>query len=232
MHIIHQTSSIVAIATVGSANAKTGPMIQIWLLDARMHPVESRRSGADATNQCEGCPLASGNGCYVSPNPLGAIWRALQRGAYTPLDMGTPDWERFWRGADVRFGAYGNPSNLPLLMIEDIVRLARRHTGYFHDWQVLGPIAAKQYGRFFMASTSPANDEFARNLGLRTFCVGETKPSGSIECLADARGLQCADCGLCDGTERSRSRSRPLPSVWIRPHGYQVAKARAVQASH
>lgn len=229
--IIHQTASIVAVATRNSDNPKTGNMVQIWILDARMHPAESRATGADSQNQCEGCPLASNNGCYVGINPLGAIWRKLQRGGYETLEMGSPEWDAFFRGSDVRFGAYGNPSALPLEMVADIVRLARRHTGYFHDWALMAPVLAKSYGRFFMASAEPSTREFAENLGLRTFTVSASRPEGSIECLSDTKGLTCSECGLCDGTARSRSRSKPLPSVWIRPHGYQATKADRATAT-
>ena len=102
------------------------------------------------------------------------------------------------------------------------------HTGYFHDWNIMPMQLAKSYGRFLMASCEPSNVAFAQNLGLRTFTVVSETPSDrslGIECLADSKGLQCAECGLCDGTARSAKRSKPLPSVWIKAHGYQVKKA-------
>lgn len=221
--IIHETQDIVAIATRNSTNRKTGRSVQIWLLDATMHPVESRRSGHDADNQCNGCPFASNNGCYVNANPLGAIWRAYQRGSYEYLQMGTREWYDFFSVPFVRFGAYGNPSHLPLEMVYDISRLATRITGYFHDWNSMPAGLAKSYGKFFMASCEPENVEYARNLGLRTFTISNERIGNDIECLADSKGLTCAECGLCDGNRRRNS----LPSVWINPHGYQKKKAEA-----
>jgi hypothetical protein len=220
----------VAIATADSNNVKTGPMIQIWIMARNVHPVESRRTGHDATLQCQGCPHASNQGCYVSPLPLMAIYRAYKAGGYSHLQIGSAEWDTFFLGESVRFGAYGNPSHLPLEMIENIARLSVSHTGYFHDWNIMPVSLAKAYGRFFMASTEPSNAAFAQNLGLRTFTVVFEIPSDrslGIECLADAKGLQCADCGLCDGTARSATRSKSLPSVWIRAHGYQTSKAIA-----
>jgi len=219
--IIHETQDIVAIATRNSTNRKTGKSVQIWILDATMHPVESRRSGHDADNQCNGCPFSSNNGCYVNANPLGAIWRAYQRGSYEYLQMGTREWHDFFSVPFVRFGAYGNPSHLPVEMIDSIARLSKRITGYFHDWHEMPAPLAKAYGRYFMASCEPTNVEYAKNLGLRTFTISETPLINDIECLADAKGLSCAECGLCDGNNRRSS----LPSVWINPHGYQLKKA-------
>jgi hypothetical protein len=224
--------NVVAIATTGSSNAKTGPMIQIWLIDRNLHPVESIRTGKDASLQCSGCPFASGSGCYVSPLPLMAIWRKFQRNEYPTLSFFSPEWEAFWKGKAVRFGAYGNPSLLPLPVVESIAKLAMRHTGYFHNWRELSPEEAKAYGRFFMASCEPWNVQKAYNLGLRTFTVipeGEQLPEGyGIECLADSKGLTCTECGLCDGTQRSERRTKALPSIWIEAHGFKTKKANSV----
>jgi hypothetical protein len=219
----------VAIATTGTTNAKTGDMIQIWIMDRNLHPVESIRTGKDSSLQCAGCPLASGSGCYVSPLPLMAIWRKFTRNEYPHLNIFSSEWNAFWKGKSVRFGAYGNPSLLPLPVVESIAKLAKRHTGYFHNWKELSSEEAKAYGRFFMASCEPWNVQHAKSLGLRTFTVlPEGKaPEGSLECLADSRGLTCAECGLCDGTERSAKRSVPLPSVWIKAHGFKTRKANA-----
>ena len=228
MYIIYESPELVCIATAASDNAKTGPMVQLWIMARNIHPVESRRTGHDATLQCQGCPYASNKGCYVSPLPLMALWRAYKKGSYSHLQMASAEWDTFFRGASVRFGAYGNPSMLPLEMIENIASLSVSHTGYFHDWNIMPVELAKAYGRYFMASTEPHNVAFAQNLGLRTFTVVSEVPEGKaigIECLADKSGLQCIDCGLCDGTKRSASRSRSLPSVWIRAHGYQTKKA-------
>lgn len=229
MYLIHQTDKVVVIATANSTNRKTGESVQLWILDATMHPVESRRTGHDAENQCQGCPLASGNGCYVNANPLSAIWRKFQRGGYPQLIMGSPEWNRFFSVDYVRFGAYGNPSLLPLAMVKDIASKARKVTGYFHDWHQMPKDTARAYGQFFMASCEPANYRKAQSLGLRTFTVvSEAMPSAGIECLADAKGMTCKQCGLCDGNRRSATRSKPLPNIFITAHGYQVAKAKAM----
>lgn len=120
MYIIHETSNLVAIATTDTDNSKTGNMIQIWIMSKLVHPVESRRTGHDSTLQCQGCPYASNQGCYVSPLALMAIWRAFKAGSYSHLEFGTLAWNAFFDGSSVRLGAYGNPSMLPLAMLQDI----------------------------------------------------------------------------------------------------------------
>jgi len=226
--ILWEDWNVVAIATTGSLNSKTGDMVQIWLLDRNLHPVENIQTRKDASLQCKGCPFASGKGCYVAPMPLMAIWNKYQRNDYPRLAFGSPEWESFWKGKRVRFGAYGNPSLLPLCVVESIAGLAKKHTGYFHNWQTLSIDEAKAYGRFFMASCEPWNIAKAHKLGLRTFTVlpeGAVTEGYGIECLADSKGMTCAECGLCDGTERSAKRSKALPSVWIKAHGFKTRKA-------
>lgn len=228
MYIIHQTEKVVVIATKNSTNRKTGESVQIWILDSRMHPVESRRTGEDAQNQCQGCAFASGNGCYVNANPLSSIWRAWKRGSYSPLIMGSPEWNQFFSTEFVRFGAYGNPSLLPLPMVKDIASRARKITGYFHDWHMMPKETAQAYGEFFMASCEVGNYQKAQSLGLRTFSVVPSAfPAAGIECLADAKGLTCRQCGLCDGNRRTTTRGKALPNVFITVHGYQKQKAIA-----
>ena len=230
MYIIHQTEKTVTIATDNSDNPKTGKGIQVWILDARQHPHQSRTSGDDADNQCKGCPLASYGGCYVGAFAIAGIYKAWQAGKYQPLEMGSKNWNKFFRGQYVRLGAYGNPSLLPITMIESISSLADRVTGYFHDWHLMAPERARSYGRFLMASCETKNWKDAQALGLRTFttCTSESDVQGAgMQCLSDTHKTQCKDCGLCDGTARSNARAKPLPSAWIKVHGYQVKKATA-----
>lgn len=227
-YLLHSDERIFIVATSGSKNEKTGDMIQIWIMDATRHPSESRKSGHDALNQCAGCPLASNNGCYVIDNPLIAIAKKYARDGYKPLSIGTPEFARFFRNRAVRFGAYGNPSLIPLPLVESIAKLSRRWTGYFHDWHLMTEERAQAYGRYFMASCETQSWQKAQAIGLRTFttCAEPSDIVGSgIECLADKAGMQCAECGLCDGTNR---RDGKLPSVWIKVHGRQTKKAAAV----
>lgn len=216
--IIHETKSIVVIALDGSSNRKTGPGVQVWILDRTMHPSDSRRSGTDAKRQCRGCPLSSYRGCYVIDMPLISIWKKYQAGDYPKHGPGSQEFRDLFYGKYVRLGAYGNPSLIPLRTVKKIAGLARRITGYFHDWHLMPAPRARAYGQFLMASTHPHDVKRAWRLGLRTFTTGAMAgEQHGIECLSDSHGITCSQCGLCDGNLRRRD----LPNVWIRPHGYQ-----------
>ena len=222
----------VAIATLETANRKTGDMVQVWFLLRDTHPVQAVQDGTDGETVCSGCPFASGRGCYVNVGqaPL-SIWRAFHRGSYPFLAPG--DYGRVFASRRVRFGAYGNPTLLPLPLVDRIARVSDGWTGYFHDWRT-NP-QAQAYGRYFMASTETADSfKAAVAAGFRTFHVSPERPAGSIECLSDARGMTCSECRLCNGRFGSAGQAfRPMaerqrPSIWINPHGSRSAKAAAV----
>lgn len=216
----------VAIATMSTSNVKTGDMIQIWFLLKDVPPMEAVKSGIDADSVCAGCPMASGNGCYVQVwQAPSQIWKSYRNGRYGKLDP--KDYELAFLNRKIRFGAYGNPSLLPISKIKAIAKASSGWTGYFHDWREMDAPTAKAYGRYFMASTE--SDESycqASDLGLRSFHVSGVQPVDSIECLADSKGIQCADCKLCAGTSKKR-----LANVWIAPHGGGKNKVLTISAA-
>jgi hypothetical protein len=227
-YLIHKGETngtpFVVIATLATSNRKTGNMVQIWFLLENVNPVQAVKEGIDAQTICRECPFASGNGCYVNVGqaPL-AIWKGFHRGIYPQLDP--KDYGQVFSGRKIRFGAYGNPSLLPIAIVKAIASVSNGWTGYFHDWRT-NPFA-REYAHFFMASTETENSfRLAQSLGLRTFHANPVQPTGTIECLSETKGLACADCKLCAGLSKSR-----LPSVWINPHGSKTAKAKAVAMS-
>lgn len=223
--ILHEGETLtghpfVAIATLQSSNRKTGGMVQIWFLLKDVNPVEAVRTGLDASTICRSCPFSSGNGCYVNVGqaPL-AIWRAYHRGLYPTVEP--HHYQQLFRWRKVRFGAYGNPTLLPLAKVRAIAKASRGWTGYFHDWND-HPLA-KYYAEYFMASTETKSSlKLAQSLGFRTFHASPEKPAGSVECLSDADGRTCEDCMLCQGGSKGQAKS-----IWIHPHGSRVARATA-----
>lgn len=209
----------VVIATLETSNRKTGDMVQVWFLLVDLSPVQAVAIGLDAATICKACPFASGNGCYVNVGqaPL-SIWKAYHRGAYPELFPA--NYAEIFGGRKIRFGAYGNPTLLPLSIVKALSSLSNGWTGYFHDWST-NPLA-REYSRYFMASTeTETSRQAAQAAGFRTFHVSPVQPAGSLECLSDAKGLTCAQCKLCAGTSKNK------PSVWINPHGSKKAKATA-----
>jgi hypothetical protein len=212
----------VVIATMKTRNPKTGPMVQIWFLLERENPVLSVKTGIDALTICRDCPFASGNGCYVNVGnaPL-MVWGAYHRGAYP--EIVPAQYAQIFGGKKIRFGAYGNPTLLPIAKVKAITEVSAGWTGYFHDWKS-NPLA-HGYARYFMASTETEDSRrIADSLGFRTFHVSPNKPEEALECLADSKGMDCATCRLCAGLSKSRQ-----PSIWINPHG--AKKKRAIAAA-
>ncbi len=202
-----------------TANAKTGDMIQVWVLVRSDDPVKAHKLGLDKHN-CGNCPLrgrpatatkpAIQATCYVNKGqaPLN-VWRTWKRGGYPQLES-----DELFRGRKVRWGAYGDPIYIPLPLIARISALASGWTGYTHQWR--NPLY-KAYADFIMASVEDATGQLdAVNRKWRTFRVKrDWQPSFSDEvtCPNTTHGVQCADCGLCRGN------SRHAKSVVIDVHG-------------
>jgi len=210
--------SYLIIATMQSNNSKTGDMIQICILLEDTDPVAGVLSGLDAQTICQGCPFASGEGCYVNvgQSPL-SIWRAYHRGNVPYLRA--KDYTFHFAGRKVRFGSYGNPTLIPLRIVQRISSICDGWTGYFHNWRELGKKQARIWNRFFMASTETTESlQKAKKWGLRVFHASPVKPDGLLECVADSHGIECKDCLLCEGGKNAKD-------IWINPHGSKKNKA-------
>lgn len=173
-----------------SANAKTGPMLQTWILHRDIKPSDALKSGAD-TAVCGECPLRNG-ACYVNvgqaPN---AIWRAYQK-SKSMLRNNPDPLQKLALNRPVRLGAYGDPAAVPRSTWEALLASASGWTGYTHS----GPASFCQES---VEDPTTALDFHSR--GLYTFRVKqEAEPllPGEILCPAP-KGVRCIDCLLCDG---------------------------------
>ena len=217
-YIIHEGETngqnFAVIATFNSSNEKTGSMIQIWIMLTDIHPVEVVRSGLDAVTICQGCPFASGNGCYVNMAfaPTN-IFKTYKAGKYEKLFP--KDYSTVFAGKTVRFGAYGNPTLMPFSIAKAIAKASKGWTGYFHNWAQMTVVEARQWNELFMASTETQNSyNLAKQLNLRVFHVSPTKPVlNTMECVNSTKQIECRDCLLCAGM------SKPAKDIWIAPHG-------------
>lgn len=217
---------IVAIATLSSKNAKTGNMVQVWILRKDMKPTDAIHTGDDASI-CGECPhrgeIENGKNvrrsCYVrvfhGPH---SVYRAYQRGNYEPVED-PRSISRALRNRFVRLGAYGDPAALPSEVIAAIVHRATGWTGYTHSWKDRPELA-----QWCMASCDTDRDEReALLLGFRTFRVtAEPMPKLSkrhFVCPASeeaGKKLQCFECGSCNGKGDGRR-----SNVQIAAHGTQ-----------
>lgn len=214
--ILHEDQHRVMIATgfeTPSDNRKTGDMIQIWILVKAVSPTEAIRTGLDRLI-CGSC-IHRGDGhggersCYVNVGqvPLG-IWRAWKAGAYLPLPSVS-----VFAGRRVRFGAYGDPTWIPLSLALAIAGASSGWTGYTHQWRKPSLQGWKQ---LLMASVDTAAELLiARSMGWSTFRVTPNLDHHSIEtlCASDRVGTPCIDCQACAGARSG------IRSVFIPAHG-------------
>lgn len=212
---------IVAIMTGlgrASKNAKTGNVIQVWILRSDVDPVTAGRTGADISvcGDCIHRPTGQGT-CYVSLwQAPRAVYQAYRAGQYPRVDIGTAS--ALIAGRVVRWGAYGDPAALPLDLLRRVTAAAAGHTGYTHQWRRFPGLRG-----LLMASTDSVSEcQTATARGWRFFAAGVGPESGAIVCPASieaGKRTTCERCRLCDGASEGDRRA----SIRIAPHG-----ARAV----
>ena len=215
-YVIHEDTHRVIIATgfaSPSDNRKTGDMIQIWILVKSVDPVEAIKQGLDRLI-CGNCRhRGDGHGtersCYVNVGqaPLG-IYRAWKAGRYPVLQF-----MDIFSGRKVRFGAYGDPTHIPLSLALAIAGVASGWTGYTHQWRKPSLQGWKQ---LLMASVdTTAELLIARSMGWSTFRVSADMDHKTFEnlCASERNGTPCSICLGCPGSRNG------IQSVWIPAHG-------------
>ena len=207
---------IVVIATglkgKASRNAKTGHMVQTWIMRSDIAPNDAIKSGQDRS-VCGDCNLRPFNQpakvkgvkrrkpCYVR------VWQAprsvydgFQRGIYSAV---TPDEARaMLAGRELRLGSYGNPSAAPFEVWSTAAADTSGRTGYVHNWRTCD----NRWSGLVMASVeSMAEALDARKLGYRLFRVrqpGEELAKGEVKCPASKEAgfkTTCSACVACGG---------------------------------
>jgi hypothetical protein len=214
--ILHEDSSRVIIATgfsKASDNRKTGDMVQVWILVKSVDPVEAIKTGLDRLicGNCvhRGDGTGGGRSCYVNVGqaPLG-IWRAWRAGKYPTLQF-----MDIFAGRKVRFGAYGDPTHIPLSLALAIAGVSSGWTGYTHQWR---KPSLQGWRSILMASVdTTAELLIARSMGWSTFRVTPDLDHHSFEklCASDRDGTPCIDCQACAGARSG------IRSVFIPAHG-------------
>jgi hypothetical protein len=124
---------IVVIATYSKRNAKTGVVVQTYILVDGINPLEASKTGADFSI-CGTCAMrgevttdpnrkqAKNRRCYVN---LGQgvliVYKSFLRGVY-PMADNTADRKSIGRGRFVRVGTYGDPAAVPAAVWEEFFR--------------------------------------------------------------------------------------------------------------
>jgi hypothetical protein len=215
---------IVVIATglaKASRNAKTGAMVQTYILRRDMHPLDAVKSGADASI-CGTCPhrgdgTGKGRSCYVTliHGPR-SVWQGYQRGCYPKASAFEA--AALFAGKMVRLGTYGDPAAAPLALWKVALANAEGWTGYTHQWRSADP----RWAELVMASAdSVADMDDAHALGFRTFRVtaepfANLKGREAVCPASEEKGkvASCITCRACMGTS-----GKARASIQIAAHG-------------
>lgn len=197
-----------------SKNPKTGKMAQLYILPDS----EFNTNREEKETVCGDCPLLTTRACYVNTSQAPAvIYNKMKRGGYKSFDLSS------LKGVKIRFGAYGEPSLIPIHLFEKIVSVIAGWTGYTHQWANKW---AKPYQKYLMASVESLEGKKAANaIGWRTFRIvsdinqiqsDEIMCPASVEYKAKTNGkiVTCASCLLCSGTS-----ARSKKNVAIVGHG-------------
>jgi len=139
---LYDGSPIVVLVQSGSNNRKTGDMVQTFILDATVDPLEASRTGRDKS-VCGDCPHmgkpndnnkggATGRSCYVTlaHAPLGKF-KAYKRGVYTKVE-GHKAIADLGFGRMIRLGTFGDPAAVPQYIWDSLISRAEGHTAYTH----------------------------------------------------------------------------------------------------
>jgi hypothetical protein len=176
-----------------SANAKTGDMLQTWILAESSKPSEAVHNGDDKSicGDCKFRPINGGE-CYVE---TGKAPNSVFKAQYPTEPVNN-------RNVPVRLGAYGDPAAVPLDVLQGIVDRSPRHTGYTHQWRDNPALAV-----LAMASVDSESEyQEATSKGWRTFRVRKSHEpilDGEVSCPASKEAgnrTTCDKCGLCAGT--------------------------------
>lgn len=140
----------------GSANRKTGSMLQTYILSAEHSTLAALQNRLEEAicGACVHRPQADGTrSCYVDPRSLATVWQSVTgsgirtgiatEGRYLTLQevasLCGVDTKRalelLGMGERVRLGTYGDPAAIPAALWATLTSQAETWTGYTHQWQ-------------------------------------------------------------------------------------------------
>lgn len=194
----------------GSKNAKTGAIVQSFIIRSDVDPVKALQTGADASvcGNCEHRPILAKKSkkppCYVQvAKSVLTVYGAYKRGRYARADAATI--AAALAGKIVRIGTYGDPAAAPVRMWSQITRYAAGRRGYTHQWDRPNFDAAA-WAPLVMASADTIDQAARANLmGMRVFRVSQGVDVQAAEAMCPAskeagQRTTCAKCTLCAGT--------------------------------
>ena len=226
---------IVAIAcriADASNNAKTGAMVQTFIMRRDIAPHLALKNGDDSSvcGDCKLRPIYKGaTRCYVRvyQAPL-SVWNAYQRGRYAVpgVDFDAALLPALFEGLAFRIGSYGDPAAIPASIWKRATRNVKNRTGYTHQWRLRIGVGLK--GLCMASADSESDVATATAKGWRTFRVRKHDASvlaNESVCPASKEAgqrVQCDTCGLCKGATIAAR------NIVIADHGLMDSRRRAV----
>lgn len=176
-----------------------------------------------ADTNCLDCPFNSYGKCYTHKFNQYVGFKSMLRSIikefieFDSLPEYTTELKneivKYTSGKYIRFGTYGEPSLHPLELITECTTVAKKWTGYTHQWQ-----KSEELNKFFMASTHTKEEETkAQAYGYKSFVATKSAINELVNCPASKEAgfkSTCAKCGLCSGTLGSKSKK----SIYILEH--------------
>lgn len=228
--IIYRQDDTITIITFNKTSNKkiaaTGEkIVQTYHFSREQYEIAQKQTSmkeffsADA-KVCMDCPFAVSNGaklsaCYThkmmqysgflsSLRSIGKLMQFDDIPTLSPLDYDNIVLQ--CQNLYVRFGTYGEPSLMPIELVERITNVCKSWTGYTHQWK-----KKTEYAPYFMASTHSEDEErIASLIGYRSFVASPSPISQFISCPASSEmGFKsnCSKCGLCSGTKGKGTKS-------------------------
>lgn len=196
---------IVAIATGikdKTSNEKIGNMIPIWIMRKDINPVLAVKFGDDISVCPDDCKHKHFGSCYVNIfQAPSRIYEAYHRGTYEKLN---DDNIKYFEGRNIRLGAYGDPTAIPLDIWDKICSVSSGYTAYTHNWRKK---QFQDYKKYCMASVEMDKEYLkAISMGWRTFRArveSEKVSKKEFICPASKEGKKvtsCSKCKACSGT--------------------------------
>jgi hypothetical protein len=226
-----------------SANAKTGHMVQSFIIRSDMHPVEALQNGQDESvcGKCRHRPFLAGTvidnhgtiadgACYVQVSKsVASVYQAYRNDRYARpgIDFDPAILPELFEGLAFRLGTYGDPAAAPFQVWRRATLKTAMHNGYSHQWR---DPRFQAFKLLCMASadTESERDE-AHEMGWRTFRVrGDDKPlvkGLEIICPASKEAdykTNCASCKACGGLS-----AKAKVSIAIMAHGIFAKRVAA-----
>jgi hypothetical protein len=226
-------SPIVVIAnriTNASNNAKTGDMVQSFIIRSDVDPLSALASGQDSAI-CGNCPHRpfTGGKCYVQVGKsVMSVWKAYNKGRYARagVDFDKRLLPQLFEGLAFRAGTYGDPAAAPFMVWRHATIRAAFVNGYTHQWR--DPRFAVFRNLCMASADSVVDRDEAHAAGWRTFRVrsdmAALERGLEIVCPASKEAGQrvnCAACKACGGTS-----AKVKASIAIVLHGPRVGNLK------